>query len=931
MFNLQGSDLWLLRGFLGAIGITGAAVLYGVYYKGEAKMKAMREGGGAAGGAAGGVGAAGGGGAASGGSGDEVDLLVRDAEARMSASRLAQDAKLSNLPAVFLIGEQGTTKTSTMLHSGLEPELLAGQVYQENAVAATRAANLWFARKTIFVEAGGKLIAEPARWMRLLKKLQPGKLKSVVGGKGQAPRAALLCFDSEIFTRPGANESASIVARNLQARLGEISQTFGISFPVYAVFTRMDRIPFFADYVRNLTSDEATQVVGATLPVRPPQSTGVYAEEETRRLNAAFTELFAALCDKRIDFLPRENDAEKLPGCYEFPREFRKLRTPIVQFLVDVCRPSQLRASPFLRGFYFTGVRPVVINDMSSLPGSLQSPQRMSLDAGGGATRIFKVGGQQEAAAYAPAPSSGTRKVPQWLFLSHLFNDVILADHSAMGASGSSTRTSMMRRVLLTAGALLSLLLLIGFTVSYFGNRALENRAIAASQQAPMLDPLGLPTKDSLDRLETLRQVLDELTIYERNGAPWSLRWFLYTGSDMYPQVRQAYYNSFRKAMFAQGQGNVLAWCKGLPRTPSPTDDYQYTYDTLKAYLVTTYEYKRSTRDFLSPVMIQRWLGKRELDPERARLAKLQWDFYAEDLKYSNPYETNSDGQAIDRARYFLSQFGAFERIYNYMLAEANKRNPSVNFNAKFPGSAEVVVNNRDVAGAYTKAGWIWMMDALKKADQYFGGEKWVLGDYPSATFDRAKLEADLMNRYAADYIAKWREYLRISYVVRYAGLRDAANKLNKTSSNQSPLLALFWLCSNNTNVDSPKVKDAFDAVHKVVPPTDAMQFIGASNSNYMNSLVTLQTSIDQAANQQPAPDPATANLTLQNAMNAKVATKQVAAAFRIDPEANVHGQVQKLMEDPITHAEALLRGTRSGRVECQSERLLRGVQYARQ
>ena len=35
---------------------------------------------------------------------------------------------------------------------------------------------------------------------------------------------------------------------------------------------------------------------------------------------------------------------------------------------MDVCRPSQLRAGPLLRGFYFTGVRPVVVADVAVEP-----------------------------------------------------------------------------------------------------------------------------------------------------------------------------------------------------------------------------------------------------------------------------------------------------------------------------------------------------------------------------------------------------------------------------------------------------------------------------------------------------------------------------------------------------------------------------------
>jgi len=45
----------------------------------------------------------------------------------------------------------------------------------------------------------------------------------------------------------------------------------------------------------------------------------------------------------------------------------RKLRKVVVQFLVDLARPSQLNVNPFLRGFYFSGVRPTVIEDDLSL------------------------------------------------------------------------------------------------------------------------------------------------------------------------------------------------------------------------------------------------------------------------------------------------------------------------------------------------------------------------------------------------------------------------------------------------------------------------------------------------------------------------------------------------------------------------------------
>src|ERR1017187_1084577 len=330
---------------------------------------------------------------------EEIDSLVREAERRLAASK--QGARLGNLPIFFLVGDTGSTKTSVMVNAGLEPELLAGLVYRDNTLVPTRTANLWFSRRTIFVEAGGSVPSEPARWTRLIRKLQPRS--SVVSQSAQAPRAVLVCYDAETFTRPGAQESATAAARTLRARLGEMSQAFGINLPVYVLFTKMDRLPFFTEYVRNLTKEEAGQVLGATIPMRDVRAGGVYGEEQTARLTADFERLFRSLADARPEFLGRETDATKQPGAYEFPREFRKIRPAVVQFLVDICQPSQLTVGPFLRGFYFTGVRPIVINEVAPVAAVPQS--QPGYGSAAGATGVFKAG--QEAQAPPAAPQVG--------------------------------------------------------------------------------------------------------------------------------------------------------------------------------------------------------------------------------------------------------------------------------------------------------------------------------------------------------------------------------------------------------------------------------------------------------------------------------------------------------------------------------------------
>src|SRR5271165_1862060 len=344
--HLHGSDVWILRGALALIGLLAAGSFLWFYRKNKAAGRREQEVD-----------------AGEGSTTKDVDLLVHEAVRRLKNSALGRGATLGNLPLVFLLGEPGSTKTTTIINSALDPELLAGQVYQDSNVLPTRVANIWYSRAAVFVDPAGNLLSQPSRWKRLVKLVQPGRVSSAVGKRQQAPRAAIVCFDCGDFLQPGASESAVSAARKLAVRLHEICHLLSISFPVYVLFTKLDRVSFFSEFARGLSEEEVSQVLGVTLPVRS-SAAGVYAEEETRRLTKAFDEIFYSLAEKRLDLLAREHERDKLPGIYEFPRELRKLRTLLVQFLVDLARPGQLSANPFLRGFYFSGVRPVIVDDV---------------------------------------------------------------------------------------------------------------------------------------------------------------------------------------------------------------------------------------------------------------------------------------------------------------------------------------------------------------------------------------------------------------------------------------------------------------------------------------------------------------------------------------------------------------------------------------
>jgi type VI secretion system protein ImpL len=671
---------------------------------------------------------------------------------------------------------------------------------------------------------------------------------------------------------------------------------------VYVLFTKLDRLAHFFEYVANLTEDEAAQVFGATLPMADG-APGVYAEREAKRLNEVFSNLAFSLSDHRPDFLAREHDAAKLPSLYEFPREFRKMRSVLIQFLVDLCRPSQLRTNPFLRGLYFTGVRPVTLSDAAPLAPSPQ-PRQRAFDAD--ATRVFVAGGQAvspEAARQVP----NVRRVPQWVFLSHLFSDVILNDRSALGSSSSSVKLNFWRRALLVAAGALGLLLAAAWIVAFAGNDQLKTAAVAAARAAQNQDvaPDQLASAESLRRLEDLRQSLAIVSDYERGGRPLRLGWGLYIGDQIYAPLYRIYFGLFRRLLQGQIQDNLVE----LLLRPSVTPDRGYVYNALKAYLITTSNPDQSTTAFLPPVLAAHWLKGRPIDPDRAALAGQQLLFYSQELRSKNPYPniTTPDQTATQVSRAFLKQSASIEPLYQAMLAKASRQIPTLVFNQQYPGSAEVVVNGYPVPGAFTKPGWLFMQKAIQNPKEYFSGEAWVLGPDTYANLDPAKMQQDLQQRYQADFVKTWREFLHAGKVVGFNGFPDAAKKLSKLSGNQSALLSLLCVVSENTAVDVKAVSDLFQPPQLVVPSGCHDHLAAPGNTAYMDGLNKLVSSL-QALLTNPSSD-AFRSDTLTNALGADSQVRQLARNFPVDKDGAVDSTTETLLEDPIEHVKRLLAG----------------------
>lgn len=882
--GLVGRDLWIFRGALILLGFIATVAIVWFLLRRPAKVPSQPSD-----------------------EGREIDAAVATARSRLASSRQSNGAGLYKLPLVLLLGPEGSTKTTLVIRSGLDPELLAGEVTRGDTVASTRSVNIWYSQRTIFVEAGGKVSADPARWMRLARQLHPRRLRAALSRGAPAPRIAVVCFSCEEFLRPNSAEAVSTAARLLRTRLSDLALELGTRVPVYTVFTKADRLPHFAEYVRNFSRDEAHDVLGATLPLESP-GTDSYAERAFKRIEGALQGLYFSLASKRLKFLPRENLPQGAASAYEFPREFRKVIPLATEFLVELCRPSQLAVSPVLRGFYFVGVRPVIMVDAAfeSVPQASSASDSIRI----GATHAFnpwQAGGAVASKLAEPAASS--RKIPQWLFLDRLFPEIVLADRVALAMTQGRRRVHVLRRLLLGMMVLLSTVAASGLLLSFRNNSRLQQSLGEVRDNVRAMGLVGgLASLDALKQLDLLRDKVETLARYERDGAPWRLRLGLYSGSALYPDLRRSYFQGFRQLLLTRARDSLVKELRALPEIPDASSDYGRTYRTLKAYLITTSRPDQSTVAFLSPALFEHWRGPTPIDGARGELARKQFDFYARELRFSDPYRSQVDERVVARARHFLGQFAGSERIYRSMLAETLSGIPAVDLARKFPDAGAVVRDPYVVPGAFTKNGWAAMQRALRDVDRLFKGEAWVVGQQAPAPKDRAKVVDQLRALYAKDYVSHWRKFLAAASVARFSSIQDGARKLAPLSSNQSPLLAMLSLVSRNTSLDSLPIAPAFQPVHAVTPPADTAKYIGPSNEGYVNALVALQSSLEQVSKGTSDGGDAAVAQALSDAAQARLATKQLANKFQLDDAGKVHTIVQNLLEAPILDAEASLQ-----------------------
>jgi len=878
--GMEGGLWWLIAGILWLLGI-GAALLIWFWLAPKAVAPQQGE--------------------------DEIDVLVSAARTRLASARGRSAASFRNMPVIIVTGPAGSAKTTIVTRSGMDPELLAGEVVRGDAVVPTAAVNVWYAQNNLVVEVGGKVAGDADRWKRMIRHVQPNRLAAAFTRKRQSPRVAIVCFGCDELLRPGASEGVPATAQRLRARLAEVSQQIGIRLPVYVLFTKADRLPYWDEFIRNFTRDEARDVLGVTLTVPPAGAVGQYAERESRRIADAFATLFRGLAARRLDVLPRETQDIGRSGAYEFPREFRKTTDLATQFLLDLCRPSQLGVSPFLRGFYFTGVRAVFVHDVGAA-----SAQPAPSGAGGmmDATGVFDPRAlQQQAMAQQAIPAAGSRRVPEWVFLDRVFREVVLRDDVARGVTAGGTRVNFFRRASIAAAAMILLVLAVGMTVSWFGNRGVQRRTRTAMDGVSGIARAGaLAELDALQRLDALRVQADQLDRWRRDGQPRRLGWFLYAGNRIQQPVRDLYFNRFDALLWDQTRNTLRDYLVQLPDTPTVSSDYDLTYNALKAYLSTTARTDQADSAFLGPQLTTFWSQRGAVDADRRSLAHAQFAFFGHELPFDHPFpaQSQTDSSLVDKTRGLLDGFTGVDQLYGQLLRFARDSAPSVAWTDQ-----AVVRNDVIVPGEFTRQGWDRAETALNDVRRLFEGEEWVLGESRAPPEDVAQTQQQLAERYRNDYIEAWLGFLRAGRIASFGTAREASGRLRTLAGPPSPIINMIGLVSTHTDMDSTNlIRRSFQPVHALATPNPtnpALPNPTEPAGRYVGLLAQLQSNVEQASGSGPAAEGAQSQ-AFGTAAQINTTVTGMAQSFGTEAHAPTVGSaVRTLLLLPVGHVEGAL------------------------
>ncbi|MCK9689731.1 type VI secretion system membrane subunit TssM [Scleromatobacter humisilvae] len=678
---------------------------------------------------------------------------------------------LYQLPWYMFIGAPGSGKTTALVNSGLRFPL-EGKMGKDavKGIGGTRNCDWWFTDEAVLLDTAGRYTTQSsnrevdaAAWtgfLTLLKKFRPA----------QPLNGAIVTVSlSDLFTSSSAQRDE--YARSIRARIQELYSTLGVRFPIYVVVTKCDLLAGFAEFFGDLGREARAQVWGTTFDFPLPAGANLGAT-----FAGEFDALVARLNARLTTRMEEERDPQRRATLFAFPQQFAGLRDMLKAFLDEAFLSSAFTEEPMVRGVYFTS-------------GTQEgSPFDRVL---GNISRVYGL----ERQVLPPASSSGRS-----YFLTHLLRGVIFAESDISGRSAViEKRRGRVALALYSLLALLSLLLIVGWTISFVRNQVLIKDVAEASaevtKQVAAVPPL--PTGDVTTVLPVLDAARNIPTGYaDRDaGVPMSRAFGLSQSGKLGTQADRAYLNLLRDVFLPR---IALRLEQQIREANSP----EVRYEALKTYVM-LYDPAH-----LKAADVKTWISAdwdRTLSRDITQLQRASLLAHLGAALDQLPLEMvlPQDQALVQQVRTQLAAASLAQRTYSRLKRIGVEGVPDFRVtDAGGPQAALVFTRasgaplSQGVPALFTVAGYDkgFRAQAPLLVKQLGDEEAWVLGTSSngSGVARMATTLTEVQQLYLNEYIKSWDDLLGDLRLIQSSSLQGSIQTITLLSAGDSPLKLLL-------------------------------------------------------------------------------------------------------------------------------------------
>lgn len=718
---------------------------------------------------------------------EEQAALAQRMQQAMAVLRKAAPGKrqwggqyLYQLPWYMFVGAPGSGKTTTLLHSGLRfPLAEALGPGAIGGVGGTRHCDWWFTDEAVLLDTAGRYTTQDsnaevdqAGWHGFLGLLKKQRPRRPINGIIVALSVADLLQQG-----PAARQAQAAAIR---ARIKELHEQLGSTFPIYVTVTKCDLLAGFVEFFDSLGREERAQVWGMTFPLGAPALAG-FAE----RFEALERQLQARVLDR----MQQERDMARRALLYRFPQQFAAIGDVLGAFLRAVFEPTRYDEAALLRGVYFTS---------GTQEGSPIDRVMGALAAAFGLDR--KV--------LPPNAVSGRSYFITSLLRELMFKEAGLASTDRR----FEQRRRQMRWLAGGAAALLLAFLAAGLATSYVRNQRYVAEMTARSAQLDQLAQAA-PAQGSVLGVLPLLNGARELPggYAERDAGVPLLNRF---GLNQVDKLGAGAQTMYRRLLRTTLMPRVVSRLEEVLRR-GDANNQEYLYAALRVYLML------GQPKHLDAESVQAWLdvdwrrSLAEASPEpRDQLASHVAAMLDADEAAEPPA---LDAGLVAQARLTLAMMPLPQRVYHRLkrqVAQAKLPEFSVNRAAGRDVSLLLARQSgepltRGIPGLYSVAGYRELQKQMPQAMTDIARDSWVLdrreseGAVAAVTGDQ--LRAAVLQLYFADYIKQWDGLLADVRIMPFSSLDQGARITNALASADSPLRGFLQAASKETTLGGDK------------------------------------------------------------------------------------------------------------------------------